>query len=288
MTGKNNSKLLRTILLLFGIFALTLALNFVIAGCSSDKKAETETDQSALPGEGEKTLLDTTTTSQPITQTPTEKPAVKEESKPKPKTETKTTTTPTTTKQAEPEMVKTLLLAENSALQVSLLTTLRTDSNKVGDPFRAMIKGSATEGVALDLPEGTVLEGVVADVNDGKAKDEKAYIKLQFTKLLMPGQAAIPVEGYVITKDGSGVYRPGDQGTTIAKDAAIGAAAGGIIGAVTGGKTKDAVKGAVAGAAAGGVLGAVLHKDQVTLKEGKDMQVNIVTPVYIEKEKKGI
>jgi|WetSurMetagenome_2_1015567.scaffolds.fasta_scaffold80735_1 hypothetical protein len=285
MTGNFYSKSLKSILLLGGILALFLAFNLIMAGCSSSDKSKTEADQSALPEEGDKTLLDTTTTSQPITQAPAEKPAVvKEEPKPKPKTQT-TTTTP---KAAEPEMVKTLLLAENSALQVSLLTLLKTDSNKVGDPFRAIYIVPTTAGAIAELPEGAILEGEVAEINDGKAKDEKAYIKLRFTKLLLPGETPIAIDGYLITKDGSGIIRPGEQGTTIAKDAALGAAAGGILGAITGGKAKDAVKGAVAGAAAGGVLGAVLHKDQVTLKEGRTLDVNVVTPVYQMKEKKGI
>jgi hypothetical protein len=287
MTGNFYSKSLKSILLIAGLFALLLAFNLIIAGCSSSDKSKTETDQSALPQDsGEKTLLDTTTTSQPITQAPAEKPpVVKEEPKPKPKTETKTVPI---TKPAGPEMVKTLLLAENSALQVSLLTLLKTDSNKVGDPFRAIYIVPTTAGTMAELPEGAILEGEVAEINDGKAKDEKAYIKLRFTKLLLPGEAPIAIDGYLITKDGSGVIRPGEQGTTIAKDAAVGAAAGGILGAIAGGKAKDALKGAVAGAAAGGVLGAVLHKDQVTLKEGRTLDVNVVTPVYQMKEKKGI
>jgi thymidylate synthase ThyX len=58
-----------------------------------------------------------------------------------------------------------------------------------------------------------------------------------------------------------------------------------VFGGVPGGKTKDAVKGAAVGAVAGGVLGAVLHKDQVTLKEGREFDVMVVAPAVKETTK---
>ncbi|SYZ72497.1 hypothetical protein TRIP_C20612 [Candidatus Zixiibacteriota bacterium] len=275
------------IFLTAGIFGIFLLAGLFLTGCSSDKsKSEKELPEetgTATEDMGNKTLLDTTTTKQE-TPTTTEKEVAQkptETTKPKPKvTET--------TKPAQPEMVKTLVLPENSTMKISLLTQVSTDSNQVGDPVRAMIKGPAVQGQTLDLPEGTLLSGEIAEVNNGKVKDEKAFIKIKFTGLVLPGEKPLACEGYIVTNDGSGVIRPGDQGTSIARDAAIGAAAGGILGAVTGGKAKDAAKGAVAGAAAGGVLGAVLHKDQVTLKEGREFDVKIITPVYQEKIKKGI
>jgi hypothetical protein len=136
------------------------------------------------------------------------------------------------------------------------------------------------------LPSGTLLEGVIADLNDGKAEGEKALIKLKFTDFILPGEKSLPIEGYIMTDDGTGVIRPGGQGATIAKDAGIGAIAGGVIGAVTGGKdkkTESTAKGAAAGAVIGGVAGAILHKDQVTLKENTDLKITIISPV-VKKE----
>jgi len=286
--GIFNSKALRSVLLLGGILALLFMFNLMPAGCSSDKEKteQTSEEQGTLPADvGNQSLLDTTATAQATPPAKKEeiaqKPAPKEEAKPKPKV----TETP---KPAEPKVVKTLILAENTGLEISLLTALSTGVSRVGEKFRALVKGSAAEGQTIDLPDGTMLEGKIAELNDGKAKGEKASIKLEFTSLLLPGEQPIPLQGSVITKDGSGVLRPGDQGTSIARDAAVGAAAGGVLGAVTGGKAKDAVKGAVVGGLAGGILGAVLHKDQVTIKEGQTMKVNIATPVYQEKVSKGL
>ncbi|MCX6825738.1 MAG: hypothetical protein NTV06_00520 [candidate division Zixibacteria bacterium] len=284
-------------ILMIGILAALIMAVIVISGCSSKKTAEKQAieGQAALPQDvGNKALLDTTSTQvekrnieippSPQTKEIAQKPVVREQPKPKPKT----TEPAVVEKPTQPEIVKTLVLAENSALEVSLLTPLATGQNKAGDPFRALVKGPAVKGETLNLPEGTLLEGQISELNDGKAEGEKAFIKLRFTEIILPGEKPIPIEGYLITDDSTGVIRPGGQGKTIAKDAAIGAAAGGIIGAIAGGKVKDALKGAVAGGAAGGVLGAVLHQDQVTLKEGENLKVKIITPVYQEKIKKGI
>jgi Glycine zipper len=283
MMGVINSKSFRNALLMSGIVALVVIFNLMLAGCSSNKEKTEQTpeEQGTLPADiGGQSLLDTTTTPPPAPPAQKEEIAQKPAPKPEPKPKPKVTETP---KPAEPKIVKTLLLAENTGLEISLLTSLSTGVNTVGEKFRALVKGPAAEGQTVDLPDGTILEGKIAELNDGKAKDEKASIKLEFTSLLLPGEQPIAIQGSVITKDGSGVLRPGDQGTSIARDAAVGAAAGGILGAVTGGKAKDAAKGAVVGAAAGGILGAVLHKDQVTIKEGQTMKINIATPVYQEK-----
>jgi hypothetical protein len=170
-------------------------------------------------------------------------------------------------------------------MKVEMITKVSTGKNKIGDRFRASIKGPAEDGQTLDIPAGTVLEGVVADINDGKAEGEKAFIKLKFTDFLMPGEKPIDIEGYILTDDGDGYIRPGKQGTTIAKDAGIGAVAGGVLGAITGkkgDKTESAAKGAVVGAAVGGIAGAILHQDQVTLKEGASFNIGIITPVIKE------
>lgn len=284
MTGRIPLHTGRIILLILGIFAFFLAVGY-IAGCSSDKeKAKEAEEESGLPADyGEKALLDTTTT---VAEKPAEKPAQKPattEQKPAQRPVVKEE--PKAVAPPKPQIVKTTILPANTALHIALLNQVSTGESKIGDKVRAIIKGPAGPGESLPIPEGSMLEGVVADLNDGKAEGAKAYIKLRFTSLILPGEGPIPMEGYIVTKDGSGVIHPGEQGTSIARDAGIGAVAGGVIGGVTGGKTKDAVKGAAVGAVAGGVLGAVLHKDQVTLKEGREFDVTLVTPAVKETTK---
>jgi hypothetical protein len=273
--------------LVAGIFGIFIISGLILSGCSSKSKSEKELPEEtgSLPEESNKTLLDTTMAKQ--NQPPTQGEVAQKPATPKPKPKPAEGTTKTT-EPAKPTVTKTLVLNENATLKISLLTQVSTDSNQVGDQVRAMVKGPATQGETLNLPDGTILNGEIAELNNGKAKGEKAFIKIKFTGLILPGEKPIPMEGYIITSDSTGVIRPGAQGTSIARDAGIGAVAGGILGAVTGGKTKDAVKGAVAGAAVGGAAGALLHKDQVTLKQGREFDVIVTTPVYQEKIVKGI
>ncbi|MBN2227491.1 MAG: hypothetical protein JW763_09005 [candidate division Zixibacteria bacterium] len=131
-----------------------------------------------------------------------------------------------------------------------------------------------------------MVEGEIAALDDGKADGAKAAIVLKFTKFLLPGEEAIPIEGYVITDSGDGVIQAGGKTGTVAKSAGIGAVAGGVLGAITGKKkTEDAAKGAGIGAVAGGVLGAVLHKDRVEIKSGNKMDIVLVTAVVQKKLK---
>ncbi len=272
--------------MLSGAMILILAA-FGIPGCGSDDSSgegDTADELATLPGDaGDMTLLDTSGVAEetPAEEAETKKEEPKVVEKPKPK-EPEVAEKP---KPKEPEIIKTTILAANSAMKVEMLTKVSTGENKIGDRFRASIKGPAEEGQTLDIPTGTILEGVVADINDGKAEGEKAFIKLKFTDFMMPGEKPIDIEGYIITDEGDGYIRPGKQGTTIAKDAGIGAVAGGVLGAITGkkgDKTESAAKGAVVGAAVGGIAGAILHQDQVTLKEGTSFNIGIVTPVIKE------
>jgi len=269
-----------------GVVLIFAAVALLLFGCSSDKEASKETTEDAtLPGDvGDETLLDTSgvaeeALAEEVAQKEAEKP------KPKPKPAPKKEEPP---KPKEPEYITTEILPENTSMQITLLTRLATGENKIGDPFRAQFKGPALKDQPLDLPAGTLLEGVIADLNDGKAEGAKALIKLRFTKFILPGEEGIPVEGYVMTEDGSGEIKPGGQGESIARDAGLGAIAGGVIGAVTGkkgDKTEQAAKGAAIGGVLGGIAGAVLHKDQVTLKDGAVMNITLVSPVIQKKLK---
>ncbi len=265
------------------VFAAILALTFALSltGCGGKDKGKSDEIQedATLPEDtGDNTLLDTTTSmaeqGQPKAEQPKEEPKTESKPKPKPKPKPK-----------EPEIVKETILPANSILKVEMLNKISTGENQVGDKFRASLLGSGEEGVTLNLPSGTILEGVVADINDGKAEGEKAFIKLKFTSLMMPGEKPLPMEGYILTDAGDGYLRPGGQGTSIAKDAGVGAVAGAVLGGILGKKgekNETAVKTGAAGAVVGGIAGAILHKDQVTLKEGAKFDIGVPDAVIKE------
>ncbi len=268
---------MKTKFLTLGLISLLAVFGLLMFGCSGDDTAKTEaTDgQSTLPEDsGDKTLLDTTMTEEEPAAEPfkEEKKVVAEKPKPKPKPEPK----------PEPVIIKTIILPENTPMEVTFLTQVSTAENQIGDKFRVMVKGPAEKGQTLEIPAGVILEGIIADLNDGTAEKTKASIKLKFTDFILPGEKSIPIEGYITTEDGTGVIIAGGQAGTIAKDAGLGAIAGGVIGAIAGkkeDKTGTAVKGAAAGAVVGGIAGALLHKDRVVFKEKADINITILSPV---------
>lgn len=271
------TEILRILAIATAILSLTIALGLTGCGGKDEGKSDEIQEDATLPEDtGDQTLMDTTTTMAEQGQPKAEQP--KEEAKPEPKPKPKP-------KPKEPEIVRETIVPANSILKVEMLTKISTGENQIGDKFRANLLGSGEDGVTLDLPAGTVLEGVVDDINDGKAEGEKAFIKLKFTSLMMPGEKPLPMEGYILNKEGDGYLRPGGQGTSIAKDAGVGAVAGAVLGGILGkkgDKNETAAKGAAAGAVVGGIAGAVLHKDQVTLKDGA--KFNIGVPGAVVKE----
>jgi len=269
------------LLRILAISSMVLALAFflVLGGCGGGDSGDAdqiEEDASLPDDSGDKTLLDTTTTMAEQGQPKVEQPREEAQPKPKPKEQPKP---------KQPEIVRETVVPANSILKVEMLTRISTGENQVGDKFRATFLESGEEGVTFDIPSGTILEGVVADINDGKAEGEKAFIKLEFTSLMIPGEKPLSMAGYILNKEGDGYLRPGGQGTTIAKDAGVGAVAGAVLGGILGkkgDKTETAAKGAAAGAVIGGIAGAVLHQDQVTLKEGAKFNIGVPDAVIKE------
>ncbi|MCP4705218.1 MAG: hypothetical protein GY865_11460 [candidate division Zixibacteria bacterium] len=262
---------MKTKIILFGLMAILGLFSLLITGCFDDEKEKT-----ALPDDtADQTLMDTTITDkEPPADKPKEEKKKEVTEKPKPK--------PEPVQETKPVIIKTTILPENTPMEVTFLTQVSTTENQIGDKFRVMVKGPADKGQTLDLPAGVILEGIIADLNDGTAKKEKASIKLKFTDFILPGEKAIPIEGYITTDDSTGVVIAGGQAGTIAKDAGLGAIAGGLLGAITGKKEKKtgtAVKGAAAGAVVGGIAGALLHKDRVVFKEKADINITILSPV---------
>lgn len=260
-------------LFIMAVLIMTLAFCFVITGCGGNDKGDADQQEEESVGSadsdvGDQTLMDTSTAAhKPIAQKP------KEEAKPKPKPKTKPP-------EPKPDTILTVMYDQGAAFQVEMLTAISTDSNKVGDRFRAKILGPVDKDAPYSIPNGATFEGVVAAINDGKAQGEKASVKLKFTTMVLPQTSPLDAEGLVVTKEGDGVIEAGSEGTSALKGGGVGAVAGGILGSIIGkkgSKTETGVAGAATGAALGGIIGAVLHKDRVELKEGSKFDVMLIS-----------
>lgn len=222
-----------------GLMAILLSLALALPGCSAEK-APSETEPAEDNGEP---AGDASQSESPAPR------AYAPEPKPTFKTVTKTVPAGTT-------------------LQMVLEDDLGSDTSARGDNFAATI----TDAIIIDntrvIPEGSVIEGMVADVQPAKKFSGNARIVLTFKALSLPnGYRTVLVATLLSEGEKAGK-----------KSAAIigGSAAGGaILGKVIGGDSKD---GAI-GALIGGAIGA-----GVAASQDKEIQVPAGTILVLETE----
>ncbi len=229
----------RNRLLGMGLMAVTLSLALTLPGCSSEKTPSgTEPEESDGEPAGDTAPSDSPA---PRAYAPKRKPAF----------ETVTKTVPVGT-----------------TLQMVLEDDLGSETSARGDSFEATI----TDAIIIDntrvIPEGSVIEGVVADVQPAKKFSGNARIVLTFKALSLPnGYRTVLVATLLSEGEKAGK-----------KSAAIigGSAAGGaVLGKVIGGDSKDSVIGAIIG----GAIGA-----GVAASQDKEIQVPAGTTLVLETE----
>jgi hypothetical protein len=140
------------------------------------------------------------------------------------------------------------VLAEGTALSVTLSTTVASDKNQPGDVVVGKLAAPVKDGERILAPAGSEVRGeVLAAEGSGRVKG-RAHLSVAFMKLVVDGKA------YDLQT--SPISATAESGKK--KDAKIvggSAAAGALIGAIADGGS-GAAKGALIGGAAGG--GAVL------------------------------
>lgn len=222
-----------------GLMAAMLSLALALPGCSSEKAPS-----GSEPEEG---------SGEPAGDTaPSDSPAPRAYApKPKPAFKTVNKTVPAGT-----------------ILQMVLEDDLGSDTSARGDNFEATI----TDAIIIDntrvIPEGSVIEGVVADVQPAKKFSGNARIVLTFRGLTLPGGYRTVLVATLLSE--------GEK--TGKKSAAIigGSAAGGaILGKAIGGDSKDSAIGAIIG----GAIGA-----GVAASQDKEIQVPAGTTLVLETE----
>ena len=141
-----------------------------------------------------------------------------------------------------------VVLAEGTALSITLSTTVASDKNQPGDPVIGKLAAAVKDGERILAPAGSEVRGeVLAAEGSGRVKG-RAHLSVAFMKLVVDGKA------YDLQT--SPISATAESGKK--KDAKIvggSAAAGALIGAIADGGS-GAAKGALIGGAAGG--GAVL------------------------------
>ncbi|OFW07018.1 MAG: hypothetical protein A3I61_03265 [Acidobacteria bacterium RIFCSPLOWO2_02_FULL_68_18] len=161
-------------------------------------------------------------------------------------------------------------IPSGAELDVRLSGRLNSGTANVEDRFEATTLLDFTIGGRMAVPAGSVMRGVVTDVEPATRTNRTARLTLSFDQLTVNGRA-YPIRGTVtLAIEGEGLK--GEAGR-IGTGAGVGAVIGGILGGFRG-----ALAGILIGA--GGTIAATEGKE-VELPQGSVLRVRIDSPVQI-------
>jgi hypothetical protein len=158
------------------------------------------------------------------------------------------------TSRATPGMQNVTIPAGTKVL-VRMIDGVDSETNKVGDRFRASLEEDVVVDGIVVAPRGADVNGRLAEVKEAGRLTGKSELKLELTEMVINGQT------YNITSGEYEVSGKGRGGDT-AKKVAIGAAVGAAVGAIAGGG-KGAAIGAGVGAGAGTAIQVFTKGEQV-------------------------
>jgi hypothetical protein len=153
-------------------------------------------------------------------------------------------------------------------LDVRLQNTLSSESATVEQRFETTTVVDLRQGSRVLVPAGTLIRGVVRNVEKAGRVDRTGRLTLAFDQMAMQGRT------HPINATATQVYKSEGirgEGGTVGAGAAAGAIIGGIIDGISG-----AVLGAIIGG--GGVIAATEGKD-VTLPAGSIIRLRFDSPV---------
>ena len=170
-------------------------------------------------------------------------------------------------------VVRTITVPDNTVLEVTLGTTLASDTSRVEERVQRSVTSPVVIDGATVIPAGSTLVGHVTHVDDSDKVKGRAELSFRFTRLTT-GSVTYDIDTKPLYYVAESTKK--DDAVKIG----VGAAAGAVIGAITGGK-KGAAIGTAVGAGAG--TGVVLATDgkEIRLAEGRKLKVSLTTPLTI-------
>jgi hypothetical protein len=177
-----------------------------------------------------------------------------------------------------PEMAQPGYVPPNTTLDIQLDQALGTEHSSVGDRFTGTVRRDirAADGSVV-VPRGSVVSGVVSQLQTSDHAGEQAAIGLAFQSIAVGGRAH-PLTASVVDAK----VETSRSGGALARGAGGGAVAGGILGAILGGGS-GAVKGGLVGAAGGTLIGLGTGDVQAELPEGTVMTLRTTQPIDLKK-----
>jgi hypothetical protein len=156
-------------------------------------------------------------------------------------------------------------------LDVRLQTTLDSETAQVEDRFSAPTVADLMQDNRVLVPAGSVVRGVVRDVDRATRTDRTGELQLSFDEIVIDGESYDIRANAVDPVESEGLR---GEAARIGAGSAVGAIVGGILGGV-----KGAITGVLIGA--GGTIVATEGKD-VELPAGTILRIRLDTPVTVD------
>jgi hypothetical protein len=172
---------------------------------------------------------------------------------------------PTTVNQSTPGT-----LPAGQEIDVRLRSTLSSETATVEQRFETTTVVDLVQNGRVIVPAGSVVQGVVSDVDKAGRVDRDGALTLTFDRMNVNGRNRDIRGSATQIFESKGIR---EEGTVAAAGAGVGGIVGGIIGGV-----KGAILGAVIGA--GGAIAATDGKD-ITLPAGSIVRVRLDSPVRV-------
>jgi len=166
-----------------------------------------------------------------------------------------------------------ITIPAGTSLQVTLATTVASDTSKVEDTVRGTLARPIVVDDTTVAPSGAELVGSVLDARQSGRVKGRASIAFSFNRLRV-GDETHHIRTSRIAREAAPTKKKD------AEKVGIGAGAGALIGAIAGGK-KGAVVGGAVGAGAGGGVVAATRGDEVRLAAGSVVTTRLQEPVTV-------
>jgi hypothetical protein len=164
-------------------------------------------------------------------------------------------------------------IPSGTTLPLALTSAIASDSSAVEDAVTAEL----TSPIRIDgrdvLPSGTLLSGIVTDVDGSGRVKGRAMIAFRFTSL-RSGNSKYDIDSASLSR-----LAPATKGEDATK-IGVGAGAGAVIGGILGGKD-GAAKGAAIGGGAGTGVVLATKGQEVRLGPGTDVTTRLTAPVTV-------
>jgi hypothetical protein len=168
--------------------------------------------------------------------------------------------------------------AVGTALSLSLITPISTETAKVETPVRARLRQPVVVDGFTVIPAGATLIGDVTEVERAGRVKGRSHLAIRFSQVQVDGQRD-PLRTNVLTFEGA------SSAKTDAAKVGVGAGVGAVIGGILGGGSGAATGAAIGGGAGAGTVLAT-RGEEVELAEGAELNATLASPYSVRVEVK--